>query len=126
MSQVMNFLGLDMPEYNKDNDPTNKKELIEWTISESQVRKMRKLYEEICSKHKQRNKIVKDDKSLINNVKVKRESTLEINYDENCDNINDNKKFKLKHENDLEEIVDSIVQNNSVSDTLSIKKEVKE
>uniref|UniRef100_A0A1B6CB19 protein acetyllysine N-acetyltransferase n=2 Tax=Clastoptera arizonana TaxID=38151 RepID=A0A1B6CB19_9HEMI len=54
MDMLMGKLGLTIEEYSKDKDPVFKgsKSQIEWTIANSEVKRMRKLYEQTCCKRK--------------------------------------------------------------------------
>lgn len=52
----MQELGLEIPDYNRKLDPSkrDKSLIIEWTIPDAEVKRMRLLYEQNCCKNKKR------------------------------------------------------------------------
>lgn len=60
MSLLMEELGLMIPNYSPKLDPSfhSMNSLIEWTIPDEEVKKMRLLYEQVCCKRKKKWKII--------------------------------------------------------------------
>jgi hypothetical protein len=90
----MKLLNLPIPEYSREEDPTklitdDNKLLIDWTIPDSSVKIMRKLYEGKCCKQskKRRHKTSverKDD--LLDFEQMKRRKPKEEEKEEKCEN----------------------------------------
>ncbi len=61
----MNELGLTLPEFDRKLDPSNEERdsLVEWTIPDEELKRMRMLYEQKCCKSKKKSKIshIKND-----------------------------------------------------------------
>ncbi|RZF33397.1 hypothetical protein LSTR_LSTR015358 [Laodelphax striatellus] len=72
MTLLMDNLGLAIPEYSRDKDPTYHRGLLEWTIPSFEVQRMRRMYEVTCCKMK-RTKLKSDLEDYKNVKKVKLE-----------------------------------------------------
>nr|XP_022904870.1 NAD-dependent protein deacetylase Sirt6 [Onthophagus taurus] len=85
LSELMNSLDLEIPEYKIGLDPTKNAELtdnkivVEWTISKSYIKEAQKLFDVHCKNHKKR-KLVSDFKSIYQNkcIKTKNECKIEL------------------------------------------------
>lgn len=65
MSLLMAELGYEIPEYDPQKDPSkDQTSLIEWTISDLEVKKMRLLYERRCCKMKKKLKEETDQEEI--------------------------------------------------------------
>lgn len=91
MSLLMEKLGLTIPEYSRDKDPvllSSDSRLVEWTIPQSDVHKMRVVYESKCCKGK--NKRTLKEEFTTDGKKIKKEEDEKVKYEN--ENIYDNIK----------------------------------
>jgi hypothetical protein len=90
MVQLMKVLNMSIPEYSREKDPTklitdDNKLLIDWTIPDSSVKIMRKLYEGKCCKQSKKRgykPIIERKGDLLDFGQMKRRKPKE----ENCEN----------------------------------------
>uniref|UniRef100_A0A1B6K2Q4 protein acetyllysine N-acetyltransferase n=1 Tax=Homalodisca liturata TaxID=320908 RepID=A0A1B6K2Q4_9HEMI len=95
LTQLMEKLGLMIPEYSRPDDPTMARRMVEWTILDSEVQTMRRLYEKTCCKGKKK----KSDKEKFSNFKkLKREPGID---DVQC-NMKDVKDIKTEIKVEIE------------------------
>ncbi|XP_046679526.1 LOW QUALITY PROTEIN: NAD-dependent protein deacetylase Sirt6-like [Homalodisca vitripennis] len=95
LTQLMEKLGLTIPEYSRPDDPTMARRMVEWTILDSEVQTMRRLYEKTCCKGKKK----KSDKEKFSNFKkLKREPGID---DVQC-NMKDVKDIKTEIKVEIE------------------------
>ncbi|KAG8330522.1 hypothetical protein J6590_061922 [Homalodisca vitripennis] len=91
----MEKLGFTIPEYSRPDDPTMARRMVEWTILDSEVQTMRRLYEKTCCKGKKK----KSDKEKFSNFKkLKREPGID---DVQC-NMKDVKDIKTEIKVEIE------------------------
>lgn len=90
----MKLLNLQIPEYSKENDPTKSitdgdKLLIDWTIPDSSVKIMRKLYEGKCcrqSKKRGHKTSIERKGDLLDFEQAKKRKPKEEEEEEKCEN----------------------------------------
>jgi len=96
MVQLMKILNLPIPEYSREKDPTklitnDNKLLMDWTIPDSSVKIMRKLYEGKCCKQSRKRgykpSIEKKGDDLLDFEQMKRRKPKE-EEEEKCENDN--------------------------------------
>lgn len=65
LTKVMKKLGLEIPEYSHDIDPTKRLEdtVLDWTIKKEDIVEVKNLYNMYCKKHRKRKLDVKQIKS---------------------------------------------------------------
>lgn len=63
--KVMKKLGLEIPEYSQDIDPTKRVEdtVLDWTINKKDIAEAKNLYNMYCKKHKKRKLVLKGEES---------------------------------------------------------------
>nr|XP_018917106.1 PREDICTED: NAD-dependent protein deacetylase Sirt6 [Bemisia tabaci] len=105
MIKLMKKFNVPIPDYNPELDPTKGSEKSEWTIPESEVKLMRKLYEEKCCKSKRKKiKLEKskdeDTETVEHKPDIQRENGnfSQLNQRELLDFIKSESKEGLKHE----------------------------
>lgn len=64
--KVMKRLGLEIPEYSNDIDPTKRAEdvVLDWTIRKEDISEVKQLYNMYCKKHRKRKSVDKKDGHL--------------------------------------------------------------
>ncbi|XP_022201385.2 NAD-dependent protein deacetylase Sirt6 [Nilaparvata lugens] len=97
MSLLMENLGLAIPEYTRDKDPTYHRGLLEWTIPSFEVQRMRRMYEVTCCKMK-RTKVKSDLEDYKNVKKVKFEKVTNIKTENIKEEIKEEKVLSIKEE----------------------------
>lgn len=96
MVQLMEKMELSIPEYSRLNDPTMSRHRGEWTILDSEVQTMRRVYEDVCCKSKRKQSPNKEVKAM--KKKIKRENGLAIKIENVVENIK--QEVKIKKESD--------------------------
>ncbi|XP_054287412.1 NAD-dependent protein deacetylase Sirt6-like [Macrosteles quadrilineatus] len=91
--KLMEQLGLDIPEYSRLNDPTltRRGRPMEWTILDSEVAAMRRMYEKTCCRGKKK----RPEKEKISSKKIKREPEFKCE-DKLADIKTDNELTKIE------------------------------
>lgn len=66
LTKVMKKLGLEIPEYSFDIDPTKRAEdsVLDWTIRKEDINEVKQLYNIYCKKHRKRKSVDKKDGCL--------------------------------------------------------------
>lgn len=62
--KVMKKLGLEIPEYSNDIDPTKSAGVVDWTIKKEDIREIKQLYNIYCKKQRKRKSIDKTDENF--------------------------------------------------------------
>ncbi|XP_065223646.1 NAD-dependent protein deacetylase Sirt6 [Planococcus citri] len=118
MTLLMQELGLELPDFDRKLDPSKreKSSIVEWTIPDAEVKRMRLLYEQNCCKNKKRKSKTESgiDTKL---VKIENQDSFDDDDDKKCqfNSINNDRK------SDSESGTDSSIKDYNET---AIKKEI--
>lgn len=125
MSQLMEKLNLTIPEYSRDKDPilTSKySQLVEWTIPQADVQKMRMMYESKCCKGKNKRvikeEIITDGKKIKNEVN---EKNIKCENKNIYDNVKAIKGEEIAVVSDVIKDIKTEIANNGITEVSIIK-----
>ncbi|GLV31923.1 Sirtuin 6 [Carabus blaptoides fortunei] len=106
MKKVMKKLGLEIPEYQSDKDPTRRAveaDFVEWTLTQKTVKSTQKRYEETCKSSGKKRKLSPNSTAPLDSKLPKKE--------ESSDSKVDVKNEDIEEEEDSEDEDDTSVKN---------------
>ncbi|KAF7995115.1 hypothetical protein HCN44_004587 [Aphidius gifuensis] len=118
MTNVMKKIGLEIPGYNSENDPTRDPDtssiIMDWTVPTSRIKEMKVLYKKVCKPTKRKRKTFMyerdrddDDKNVLNKKNKTRKQSLPIKAENNYPNIVGDKIDKADKTDDDDDIVEN-------------------
>lgn len=111
MVQLMKKMELSIPEYSRLNDPTMSRHRGEWTILDSEVQQMRRVYENVCCKSKRKPSPTKEVKAM--KKKIKKENGLDVKIENAVVNVK--QEVKIKREIDEADEINTCKESNSAN-----------
>lgn len=112
----MKKLGLEIPDYQSDKDPTKRadgSEFVEWTLTRKTVKSTQKRYEATCKSSGKKRKLSPDSATLPDEKLLKKEEQ------------SDSKDLKVKKEEDIQEEMEDEEESEEEDDETSVETDEK-